>query len=112
MPEATAITDSLSLRAPRLAVLGAFAVLGVAAGSWGARIPDVRADLELSEGALGTALLALPIGAVSGSWVGGMLVRRYGSRQVVTGAWFATAATLVLPGVAPTWAALGASLRS
>ncbi len=109
MPEATAELTS-TLRAPRLAVLGAFAACGGAAGSWGSRIPDIRAELDLSEGALGTALLGLSIGAVSGSWMGGLLVRRYGSRAVVGAAWITTGATVPLPGVAPSWLTLGFSL--
>jgi MFS family permease len=109
MPETTAELTSTP-RAPRLAVLGAFAACGAAAGSWGSRIPDIRAELDLSEGALGTALLGLSIGAVSGSWSGGLLVRRYGSRAVVGAAWIATGATVTLPGIAPSGLTLGFSL--
>jgi len=109
VPEATAELPT-ALRVPRLAVLGAFAACGGAAGSWGSRIPDIRAELDLSEGALGTALLGLSIGAVSGSWIGGLLVRSYGSRAVVGAAWIATGVTVTLPGIAPSWLALGLSL--
>ena len=109
MPEATAVLPA-SLRLPRLAVLGAFAACGGAAGSWGSRIPDIRANLDLSEGELGTALLGLSIGAVSGSWIGGLLVRRYGSRAVVGTAWTATGVAVTVPGVAPSWLTLGLSL--
>ena len=84
----------------RVAVLGAFVVTGLAAGSWASRIPAVRAELSLSEGALGTALLGLSFGAVTGAWVGGLLERRTGVRPVVLGAWLALAATLPLPALA------------
>ncbi|HEX7131240.1 MAG TPA: MFS transporter [Iamia sp.] len=91
------------------AVLGAFTVLGLAVGSWGARIPDVKDDLDLTEGALGTALLGLSIGAVLGAWIGGLLVRRFGSRRVVTGGWVVVGAGVVLPGLAGSWATLAAA---
>jgi len=92
------------------AVLGAFTALGVAIGSWGARIPDVKDELDLDEGALGTALLGLSLGAVGGAWIGGLLVRRMGSRRVVAGGWVAVGLAVVLPGLAGSWAALGAAV--
>lgn len=108
MLSATIPTESL--RIPRLAVLGAFLSLGAAAGSWGSRIPDVRIDLELGDGSLGTALLGLSLGAVSGAWIGGLLVKRLGSRRTVRGAWIAIGVTMVLPGLASSWASLAAAL--
>lgn len=95
---------------PHRAVLGAFAALGFAVGSWGARIPDVKADLDLSEGALGTALLGLSVGAVVGAWVGGLAVRRYGSRRVVAVGWVLVGAVVVAPGVAGSWVTLAGGL--
>lgn len=92
------------------AVLGAFVALGASAGTWGARIPDIRDDLDLREGTLGTAVLGLSIGAVAGAWIGGLLVRRCGSRLVVAWSWRAVGVLLVLPGLAGTWAGLMAGL--
>ncbi|HEV7720068.1 MAG TPA: MFS transporter [Iamia sp.] len=92
-----------------LAVLGAFTALGFAVGSWGARIPDVKDELDLSEGALGTALLGLSVGAVLGAWIGGLLVRRLGSRRVVGGGWIVVGGAVVLPGLAGSWATLAAA---
>lgn len=91
---------------PHRSVLTAFVGLGVVVGSWGARVPDIRARLDLSEGSLGAALFGLSIGAVVGSWAGGLLVRRHGSRSVVTVAWVFMALGVVPPGLATSWAQL------
>ena len=85
------------------ATRGAFLALGAAAGSWGSRIPDVKEDLGLSDGALASALLGLSIGAVAGSWLGGLLVRRFGSRRVIGGSWVAVGLMLASPGLAHSW---------
>lgn len=94
---------------PHRAVLMAFAVLGFATGSWGARIPDVKEELRLTEGALGTALLGLSFGAVLGAWLGGLLVRRFGSRRVVALSWVVVGVGVVGPGLAGSWAWLAAA---
>src|SRR5688500_9227060 len=86
--------------------------MGVAVGSWGTRVPDVRDHLDLGDGSLGAALLGLAVGAGLGSWLGGLLVRRFGARPVVTGAWLALAVTLVGPGLAGSWAALTAAVAA
>jgi MFS family permease len=98
------------LRRARLAVLGAFAVAGATIGSWGSRIPAVRNELELSEGALGTALLGASVGAVAGAWLGGMAERRFGSRPVIRSSWLILGASLAPPALAPSWATLTLSL--
>lgn len=87
-------------------MLTTYAALGMTVGSWGARVPDVRVQAGLDEGALGVALLGVALGAVAGSWVGGGLVRRLGIRTVLTGAWVAMALALVPPGLAGSWGAL------
>lgn len=92
--------------APHRAVLTAFMSLGVVVGSWGARVPDIRARLDLSEGSLGAALFGLSVGAVGGSWLSGLLVRRFGSRSVVTAGWVAMALAVVPPGLATSWGQL------
>ncbi len=91
---------------PHRAVLAAFVSLGVVVGSWGARVPDIRARLDLSEGSLGAALFGLSVGAVVGSWASGLLVRRFGSRSVVTAGWVAMALTVLPPGLSTSWGQL------
>lgn len=91
------------------AVRAAFWSLGLTSGTWGSRIPDVKDDLSLSDGALASALLGLSIGAVVGAWFGGALVRRYGGRGVIAYSWMMVGALLSAPGLAPTWASLAAA---
>ena len=87
-----------------------FAMIGVANGVWLARIPAVKQDLHLSDGALGLALLAAPAGLVVAVPIASRIAHRTGSRRLtlVTG----TAAALALPalGLAPARAALMVAL--
>ena len=43
-------------------MLGYFFILGVATATWAARLPAIKADLQLSDGRLGLALFAVPAG--------------------------------------------------
>ncbi len=83
-----------------------FLVNGAAGGSWFARIPAVQAQLELTPGMLGLALLAAPVGAVVTMPAAGGLAARYGSRRVVTAATLATCVVLPLLALAPSLLAL------
>jgi MFS family permease len=85
----------------RVAVTVVFAGNGAMFGNWAVRIPDVKADLGLSEVALGAALLVPAAGALISMPFTGALSSRVGSRAAtaVTGLAF-----VVLPfllGLAP-----------
>jgi MFS family permease len=49
-------------------------------GQWIPRIPDIKASLSLSDGSLGLALLALPLGTLIGFSVVGKIIERLGLR--------------------------------
>lgn len=49
-------------------------------GQWIPRIPDIKASLGLSDGALGLALLALPLGTLIGFSIVGKIIERIGLR--------------------------------
>ncbi len=70
-----------------------FSLLSVFIGSWFARIPEVKAALDLSEAALGVVLLGMPMGTLSVMPLAGWLVPRWGAGPVA----FATALTQGLP---------------
>jgi MFS family permease len=68
-----------SLRRARLAVAAYFIVLGLADGVWLARIPAVKQHLGLSDGLLGVALLAGPVGLVFVAAFADRVIDRFGS---------------------------------
>jgi hypothetical protein len=70
-------------RAQRAAVIAVFVSHGLLFASWTAHIPEVKAHLALSDGALGFALLGAPIGSVVAMLVVARLLPRLGSRTMV-----------------------------
>jgi len=92
--------NTLSKR--RVALGAFFFFVGLCFASWAARIPDIQAKFDLSEGQLGTLLLFLPLGSVIGLPIAGWAVHQFGSRAIVMFGAFAYAMTLPLIGLAPT----------
>jgi MFS family permease len=70
---------------PRAAATAVFFVHGLLFASWTAHIPQVKADLHLTDGSLGLALLGAPLGAMSAILVSAHLLPRLGSRRMVQG---------------------------
>jgi MFS family permease len=86
-----------TLRWARVAVGTVFFVSGAGFAGWAARIPAVRADLGLSDVALGVALLGPAMGALVAMPLSGALVARHGSRPVTRVFVAAYCAALALP---------------
>jgi MFS family permease len=78
-----AVTPLLPRRA-RFAVTTLFLVHGLIFASWIVRIPDIKAQLRLSDGELGLALLGAPGGVFLGQFLVGWLLPRWGSRTIIT----------------------------
>lgn len=95
----------MNILSKRRVALGAFFFfVGLCFASWAARIPDIQAKFDLSEGQLGTLLLFLPMGSVIGLPIAGWAVHQFGSRIVIMIGACAYAMTLPLIGLAPsTW---------
>ena len=75
----------------RLAVTLLFMIHGLVFASWIVRIPDVKAQLRLTDGQLGLALLGAPVGVLAGQFLVGWLLPKWGSRRlsvVLALAWF------------------------
>src|SRR5262245_42732448 len=70
------------VRRARIAVLTYFFLLGMVGAVWVARMPAIKHRLELTDGTLGAALLAMPAGLVVVILVCGRLVDRFGSGRV------------------------------
>jgi MFS family permease len=82
--ETTAIIpEDYTRRHVRIAVSVFFFCQGLAFASWASRIPDIKTKLHLNEAALGTILLALPIGQLCTMPLSGRLVTRFGSKYVL-----------------------------
>ncbi len=77
----------------------AFALNGTAFASWLARVPQVRALLDLTDGQLGVLLLALSVGAVTALPLAGSVVRALRPGGAVAAGALSVAGGLVLAGV-------------
>lgn len=88
-----------ALHGPRNAVAIVFALNGFCFASLVSRIPDVRADLDLDNGALGLLLLAVAAGSVIALPSSGRLIERSSAGAVVRlGGWVAAAGMFVAAG--------------
>jgi MFS family permease len=97
-------------RRARAATALVFFLTGVVGGTWAARIPAVQERLDLSDGALGVALLGLEGGAVLGLPLGGALVSTIGSRRSLRLGFAVWPAGLVAVAIVPSLASLAAAL--
>ena len=66
----------------RIATNILFFLNGMSFASWASRIPDVKEFLKLGDAALGTVLFAMPIGSLSALPVAGIIISKFGSRNV------------------------------
>lgn len=57
--------------------------MGLCFATWASRIPDIKTDLHLSEGDLGSILFALPLGQLVIMPFAGKLVTRFGSHRIL-----------------------------
>jgi MFS family permease len=85
------------LRRAKIGVTAAFVAHAVVFSSWAAHIPHVKAELGLSDAALGTALFGAPLGSVVATILSHWALPRWGSHRLVpvTVAGYALAAMTV-----------------
>jgi len=98
------------LRRARQGASAHFFVMGMVSGVWLARIPAVKAQAGLSDGALGAALFAVPVGLVLGAALAELLVDRVGSARVAQVAGVGNCLLAVPPGFARSLSELMAAL--
>ncbi|MDP7704142.1 MULTISPECIES: MFS transporter [unclassified Mycobacterium] len=73
------------MRRAKIGVTATFVAHAVVFSSWAAHIPQVKAALGLSDGALGTALFGAPLGSVAATLCSHWALPRWGSRRLVPG---------------------------
>ncbi len=95
-PFAGPLTGAAARRA-RWAVAAAFFVNGAAFASWVSRIPALRANLQLSNGALGSVLFALSVGVLLSFPLASKGAQWLGARQLTLLAGLLTLALLPVP---------------
>ncbi|MCA0145257.1 MFS transporter [Blastococcus sp. LR1] len=108
MPSAPPV--SAPPRAARAAVGTWFFVNAVLYAQVLPRLPEIKADLDLSNAALGTALAAAPAGALLAALWSAPLIRRLGSGWVAVYGLVLLAALMSAVAVAPSWAVLAGVL--
>lgn len=74
--------------------------MGWCSGVWLARVPAAKTQAHLSDGALGIALFAVPVGLVLGAGLAERLVDRLGSAPLVRVTGLASCVATTLPGFA------------
>ena len=67
----------------RIILSGYFFLTGICFASWASRIPDIKMQLGLSDGAFGGILLFLPIGTFLGIPISGSITAKKGSRSIL-----------------------------
>ena len=97
-------------RVYRISVSVFFFIAGFVFASWASRIPDIKTALKLSDAGLGTVLLALPAGLLTGLPLAGFLVSRYGSKIMMIAGAVLYPGILLLMGLADTPVHLMAAL--
>lgn len=79
------MTEALiSLKTRRIILSGYFFLTGICFSSWASRIPDIKMQLGLNDGAFGGLLFFLPIGSFLGIPISGSLTAKHGSKKIVT----------------------------
>lgn len=67
----------------RISIFYFYFIMGLIFASWASRIPDIKTNLNLSDGQLGQVLFAMPLGQLMMMVVSGYLVNKFGSRIIL-----------------------------
>ena len=88
-------------RSARVAIGLVFFVNGVTFASWFPRLPEIQERIDVSDSALGIALVGSGVGGLAASLMSGRLVDRFGSRTMTALTSAGLSIALPLMGVAP-----------
>jgi MFS family permease len=109
-PTPTDTAPTRQLQRARVAVAACFFLNAVFYANLVPRLPEVKADLGLSNSSLGAALAAMPLGALLAGLSSAVLIRRFGSGRVASTGLVVLGVLLWAVAVAPNWPALAAAL--
>ncbi|MDQ1514100.1 MAG: hypothetical protein QOC59_1942 [Microbacteriaceae bacterium] len=93
-------TDRRALVRWRNGVAIAFALGGVNLATWGPRLPTIKADLGMSDGALGLLVAGMTVSSMAGLGCSSALLARLGARRGITAMFALVAVGVALIGVA------------
>ncbi len=85
-----------SAHAARNSLWGLFFLMGIVSMAWVPRIPEIKRNLELSDGFFGLVLISSSVGAALGAQFAGRLIHRFGSRNVTLVAQFVMPSGLII----------------
>lgn len=110
MSRVPAALSPARLRRARGAVAACFFVNAVFYANLVPRLPEVKAELGLSNSSLGAALAMLPLGALLAGLSSAALMRRSGSARVASAGLVVLGLAVWAVSLAPNWGALAAAL--
>jgi MFS family permease len=84
----------------RWTIAAAFALGGITTASWAARLPAIKADLNVGTGTIGLLLAGVTVGGIGGLTAAAPVERRLGGRRGITMSLLVVAAALTLLGLA------------
>lgn len=96
------------VRRARWAVAALFFLNGAVYANLVPRLPEIKSSLELSNAGLGTAIAAVPIGALAAGPLAPAIIRRWGSGRVAAIGMACLAVSVALVPFAWSWPALAA----
>ena len=97
-------------RPARAAVSALFLINAVIYANLVPRLPEVKSQIHLSNASLGTALAAMPVGALLAGLFAPALIQRLGSARVATFGLVALATAVLSVAFTRTWLALAAAM--
>ena len=109
-PAAEAPYPAQRLGRARLAVSVLFLTNGAMFANLLPHYPAIKDGLELSNAAFGVSVAAFPLGAIVAGLASGALVRRFRSSRVATAGTWLIGLSILLAGIAPSWAVLTVTL--
>lgn len=98
------------LRRARIAASAQFLTNGALFANLAPRLPDVKADLALSNAAYGMVVAAFPAGALVAGMTAGALVRRYGDARTALAGTIGIALTIAVAAASPSALLVAAAL--